>query len=389
MELIAACAMGTWAGGRKCSLLPATRALGYTSPVPKGMERRNSSVERKTAPDSQRFFCARARFIFGREGDGYKTFGEEVRLAQPRFLTSRPPCRMRVETFRQGFVSLVEERFMSQSVQGASGAITFTFSTQALRVILRNSEPWFVAADVAEALSIGRTDDAVRRLDDDEKGTDTVRTPGGQQEMTIINESGLYSLILTSRKPEAKKFKKWVTSEVLPAIRKTGRYEAPQAPAQASEHLSANDMRNITRLVWIIARGFRFEGSWRNGIWFYLRRALNLTSPQPYCVDHLPRMAQELQALAAASEQVHTMMVAIEQEAARRIFRKGEAADLVVADLKAQGLQRLDAMQLHMAALPAYLQKDVSAITNRTPNGYYHHDAVEQVGYFESKGAAV
>jgi prophage antirepressor-like protein len=68
-----------------------------------------------------------------------------------------------------------------------------------------------------------------RRLDDDEKGLRLVQTPGGSQEMLAVNESGLYSLVLGSRKAQAKRFKKWVTSEVLPSIRKTGKYELPQA----------------------------------------------------------------------------------------------------------------------------------------------------------------
>lgn len=103
----------------------------------------------------------------------------------------------------------------------------FNFDTHAVRTLTRDGEPWFVAADVCDVLTIST--EATRRLDDDEKGLRTVQTPGGQQEMTIINESGLYSLILTSRKPEAKRFKKWVTSEVLPSIRKTGQYAAPKA----------------------------------------------------------------------------------------------------------------------------------------------------------------
>jgi prophage antirepressor-like protein len=73
-------------------------------------------------------------------------------------------------------------------------------------------------------LEIGRTHDAVRSLDDDERGTETIRTPGGDQTITVINEPGLYSLILRSRKPEARAFKRWITHEVLPAIRKAGSY---------------------------------------------------------------------------------------------------------------------------------------------------------------------
>lgn len=89
---------------------------------------------------------------------------------------------------------------------------------------MQNGEPWWVLADVCKVLEIAQPHHAASRLDDDEKDRAIVTTLGGSQEMTIINESGLYSLILTSRKPAAKRFKKWVTSEVLPAIRKTGGY---------------------------------------------------------------------------------------------------------------------------------------------------------------------
>lgn len=107
---------------------------------------------------------------------------------------------------------------------------TFRFTdTLILRGFLRDGEPWFVAQDVSEALEYRNAPDMTRNLDDDEKGTQIVRTLGGDQEMTVINESGLYSAILKSRKPEAKAFKKWVTSEVLPSIRKTGSYTAPAA----------------------------------------------------------------------------------------------------------------------------------------------------------------
>lgn len=95
---------------------------------------------------------------------------------------------------------------------------------QPFRTISREGDPWFVLVDVCRALDISNVSDASRRLDDDERGIGSVDTPSGIQKMVIVNESGLYSLILTSRKEGAKKFKKWVTSEVLPTIRKTGSY---------------------------------------------------------------------------------------------------------------------------------------------------------------------
>ena len=101
--------------------------------------------------------------------------------------------------------------------------LPFDFEEQAVRVIMRGDEPWFVAADVCRVLEIGNTSDAIKRLDDDEAALDTIE--GSQRrEMNTINESGLYALILTSRKSQAKRFRKWITSEVIPAIRRTGRY---------------------------------------------------------------------------------------------------------------------------------------------------------------------
>lgn len=93
-----------------------------------------------------------------------------------------------------------------------------------VRTITRDGEPWFVAADVCRALEIKNNRDALAKLDSDEKGVALTDTPGGAQKMTIVNEPGLYSLVLGSRKPEAKAFKRWITHEVIPAIRKTGQY---------------------------------------------------------------------------------------------------------------------------------------------------------------------
>lgn len=93
-----------------------------------------------------------------------------------------------------------------------------------LRIVERDGEHWFVAKDVCSALGLGNNRQAVSRLDEDEKRVISSDTPGGKQELQAVNEPGLYSLVLSSRKPEAKAFKRWVTHEVLPAIRKDGGY---------------------------------------------------------------------------------------------------------------------------------------------------------------------
>ena len=123
----------------------------------------------------------------------------------------------------------------------------FNFGEAPVRIIDKTGNPWFVATDVCRVLEINNPRQATSRLDEDEKGVITNDTLGGGQEMTIISESGLYSLVLTSRKPQARAFKKWITSEVLPAIRKTGSYgHAPLPPATGP---AAAFINGIDRLI--------------------------------------------------------------------------------------------------------------------------------------------
>lgn len=124
-----------------------------------------------------------------------------------------------------------------------------------MRTTVIDGEPWFVATDVCKCLDIGNSRQALTRLDDDEKGVISNDTPGGKQDMSVINEPGLYALVLSSRKPEAKEFKRWITHEVLPAIRKTGSYQLPSTPEQriaaalVEAHKILDDYRERNQLL--------------------------------------------------------------------------------------------------------------------------------------------
>ncbi len=108
----------------------------------------------------------------------------------------------------------------------------FNFNGNDIRVIDKGGQPWWVAKDVCDILELDVTSGA-RGLDDDEKGLHTMQTPGGIQQMSIVSEPGVYSLVLRSRKPEAKAFKRWITHEVIPAIRKHGGYLTPEKLEEA------------------------------------------------------------------------------------------------------------------------------------------------------------
>lgn len=115
----------------------------------------------------------------------------------------------------------------------------FNYESQQVRSMVKSDEPWFVLSDVCKVLAINHIKDTVKRLDEDEVGlTEVIDRLGRKQQTYIINESGLYAVILRSDKPQAKPFRKWVTSEVLPSIRKTGGYSVKPA----------DDMLQIQRL---------------------------------------------------------------------------------------------------------------------------------------------
>ena len=113
----------------------------------------------------------------------------------------------------------------------------WNYESSEIRTVQINGEPWFVLSDVCKVLELSSPHKVAERLDGDEKGRNQIPTLGGVQEMTVVNESGLYAVILRSDKPQAKPFRKWVTSEVLPSIRKHGSYSVQSQFADLSPQL--------------------------------------------------------------------------------------------------------------------------------------------------------
>lgn len=239
---------------------------------------------------------------------------------------------------------------MTSQTNSASALSQFQFTeTRQLRVISIDGEPWFVASDVCAVLDLSNTTKALLRLDEDEKQVidfATLNSIQGRENQTlsdfdpktvnIINESGLYSLILTSRKPEAKQFKKWVTAEVLPAIRKTGRYQHPAAsqPQEAHELITASDMGNLSRLVWLLVNPFRYKSSITQAIWYDFRACTNTPSPQRFQVRHIPLLAAEARRLFYITRAIAELIAEAETALVRRIIRRGENAEKVIEEIR-------------------------------------------------------
>lgn len=172
----------------------------------------------------------------------------------------------------------------------------------------------------------------------------------------------------------------------MPAVAQAMR-PAPPPQASNSEQLNASDMQHLKRMVWAIASNFQQKESASQGVWKHLRLATNNPAPYPYTVEHIPTLGAELQRLLAISYQVRDITAAIEAEAIRRIFRRGDLASQVLTHIEAKARQAL-AHQLQAArTLPTWLANDIEAFTRRRPClSMGAHYGAEQPDFF---GAAV
>lgn len=130
----------------------------------------------------------------------------------------------------------------------------FQYESNEIRVVEKPDGPWWVLSDVCRVLDVANPRNISARLDEDEKGVHQIDTPGGKQEMTVINEPGLYNVILRSDKPQAKAFKRWVTHEVLPAIRKTGSYSKKPMTDYQQKLIETRERNSRIRSAQILER---------------------------------------------------------------------------------------------------------------------------------------
>ncbi|HCP5787677.1 TPA: Bro-N domain-containing protein [Escherichia coli] len=226
-----------------------------------------------------------------------------------------------------------------------SALAVFSFQDEhQIRVVMINGEPWFIAADICRALGIGNPTKAIKNLDHDEVALTSIQgLSRGNDKANIVNESGLYTLILRCRDAvkqgtTAWRFRKWVTNEVLPSIRKNGEYVYIEPePMRAAEPLNGRQKAYLRGLINDIAQSFRCRNAWISGIWLALRRACRNPSPNPITVDDLPAITAELRRILTAAESALGNMRTYERELLRDVVRGGRRSmscgDLPIIDI--------------------------------------------------------
>ncbi|EGQ2423206.1 hypothetical protein I2627_003567 [Salmonella enterica] len=241
--------------------------------------------------------------------------------------------------------------------------ISFSFhETHDVRIQVIDGEPWFCLKDVCEILSIANPRDLMAKQLDKE-GVDKIYIPteSGKQNITFINEPNLYRVIFRSNKPEAKQFQDWVFNDVLPTIRKTGRYQK-QPP---SEPLNSNDMSNLNRLVWMMTGNMKFENAWNAGVWYALRSATGRPSPQPFSVDDLPALGEECRRIMKITAAVQSAVFDFEKEVIRKVVRKRGAIEPVLNEMRIKLLELQEQESQGVLMIDKLSEHGVKSLINR------------------------
>lgn len=241
--------------------------------------------------------------------------------------------------------------------------VAFSFhETHDVRIQLIAGEPWFCLKDVCEILGIANPRDLMAKQLD-KQGVDKIYTltDGGKQQLVYVNEPNLYRVIFRSNKPEAKQFQDWVFNEVLPAIRKTGRYEKqPQ-----SEPLSPADMSNLKRLVWLMTNGMKFDQAWNAGVWHCLRSVTGRPSPQPFSVEDLPVLGEECRRIMKITSAVHAAFYDFEKQVISKVVRKRGAIEPLLNDMHHKLLELQNQESNGMLMLDKLSEHGVNGLISR------------------------
>lgn len=241
--------------------------------------------------------------------------------------------------------------------------IAFSFhETHDVRIQVIDGEPWFCLKDVCEVLTITNPRRVAAEILDTKgvRKTDTL-TDGGKQQLNFVNEPNLYRVIFRSNKPEAKQFQDWVFNEVLPTIRKTGRYEKQPA----AEPLSPKDMSNLTRLVWLMTSGMKFERAWSARIWHCLRSVTGRPSPQPFSVNDLPALGEECRRILKITSAFNSVIYDFEKEVIRTVVRRRGNIEPLVDKMKGQMVELLDNERSGLLSIDKLCDSGVKELINR------------------------
>lgn len=222
----------------------------------------------------------------------------------------------------------------------------------------------------------------------------TMPSNGGEQEMTCLPLSMLNGWLFgvdVNRVKEGlrEKLIKYQTEcfdvlaqHFMPAVAQAMRPEPQPAPTAAREKINASDNQHMKRIVWLAGRNFHRQEAVTQGIWYHLRQATNNPAPNAYSVDHIPVLAAELRRVISLCDQVGQITRHVEEQAVKRIFRKGETAEKVLAHLACEAARDVQKLRESVAEFPVWMESDLIGFSERQPAHFVSHYTSEQPDFF-------
>ncbi|VUS88699.1 BRO-N domain-containing protein [Klebsiella huaxiensis] len=271
--------------------------------------------------------------------------------------------RASIENNREGNIDMKSVAKLSQNENAIVAPVTFNFhGDHDVRIKVIDGEPWFCLADAASILAIKNVSQLSSQLDNKGISKTYTLTDGGKQQLIFVNEPNLYRVIFRSNKPDAKQFQDWVFNVVLPAIRKTGRYEHPII---RENEFTAKDMRNLTHIIRLMTGNFNYNASWSAGVWYCLRKATGVKSPGKFCASDIPVIADECRRIAGITGLLHRFMFDVETEMIKRVVRHGEDVGPFLEEMRQKFLDVLREEQSGSLALREFEELPINKFQHR------------------------
>lgn len=237
----------------------------------------------------------------------------------------------------EGNIDMKSVAKLSANENAVVAPVTFNFHEEHdVRINVIDGEPWFCLADAASILSIKNVSQLSSQLDEKGISKTYTLTDGGKQQLIFVNEPNLYRVIFRSNKPEAKQFQDWVFNEVLPEIRKTGRYDHPTI---REDEFTAKDMQNLTQIIGLMTNNFRYNLAWSSGVWHCLRKVTGVKSPRRFCANDIPALANECRRISGITSLAHRFLIDVETEMIKRVVRRGEDVGPFLEEMRQKFLE--------------------------------------------------
>ena len=233
-----------------------------------------------------------------------------------------------------------------------------------VRAQIFDNEPWFCLKDICDVLCVESIELSLVQMDEKEGVKNVIPTCGDMQQQIFINEPNLYRVIFSRNGSEIQQFQHWIFNQVLPSIRGKGTYlTVPRRPGE----FDIKDMKNIKYLIYLMTNHMQHKESWSHAIWFCLRQATSVPSPQLFAISDLPALTNECRRIMRITGMLQNFIHAVETGMIKRVVRNGESAESFIDEMHTHFIDLLRNEATGREKLEAFEENALNRLQNRLP----------------------